>query len=316
MKINAIMSDYLDPNNEELLKDFFIEAEMQVDALEQNILVLENDPSDHDAIDEIFRAAHTLKGAAATVQMTKMSEFTHLVEDVLDAIRSDEVHAGEQVVDILLNSIDVIKGMLSAQKEGSSYDEDISDLQSKLRSLLQSGTVAPQPGGKRAAAQTTAAVSAEQSAPAAQTPAAVSGTSTLSEYDLLELKAAAEAGETVYQVMIEFNEDHPMNSIGGIQVFAAMKDIGTVLKTVPDFEQLYEDQFFPVVYYYVSSDSPVDAIERKVHIPEVVLETQVTPVDQMAAGAAEQQPEAAREAPVQAASRDYATKESPAAAPA
>ena len=46
MKINAIMSDYLDPNNEELLKDFFIEAEMQVDSLEQNILVLENDPSD------------------------------------------------------------------------------------------------------------------------------------------------------------------------------------------------------------------------------------------------------------------------------
>ena len=314
MKINAIMSDYLDPNNEELLKDFFIEAEMQVDALEQNILVLENDPSDHDAIDEIFRAAHTLKGAAATVQMTKMSEFTHLVEDVLDAIRSDEVHAGEQVVDILLNSIDVIKGMLAAQKEGSSYEEDISDLQSKLRSLLQSGAVAPQSEGERSGAQT-AAASAEQPAPAAQAPAAASGVSTLSEYDLLELKAAAEAGETVYQVMVEFNEDHPMNSIGGIQVFAAMKDIGTVLKTVPDFEQLYEDQFFPVVYYYVSSDSPVDAIEHKVHIPEVVLETQVTPVDQMAAGAAEQQPEAAREAPVQAASRDYATKESPAAAP-
>ncbi|MDZ7792323.1 MAG: chemotaxis protein CheA [Spirochaetia bacterium] len=289
------MSDYLDPNNEELLKDFFIEAEMQVDALEQNILVLENDPSDHDAIDEIFRAAHTLKGAAATVQMTKMSEFTHLVEDVLDAIRSNEVHAGEQVVDILLNSIDVIKGMLSAQKEGSSYDEDISDLQSKLRSLLQSGTVAPQSGGKPIAAQP---------APAAQATAAGSGESTLSEYDLLELKAAAETGETVYQVMVEFNEDHPMNSIGGIQVFAAMKDIGTVLKTVPEFEKLYEDQFFPVVYYYVSTDSPVDAIERKVHIPDVVSDTQITTVDQIAAGAVEKQPEPFQKAPAQAATRE------------
>src|SRR6056297_3079302 len=176
MKINAIMSDYLDPNNEELLKDFFIEAEMQVDALEQNILVLDNDPSDHDAIDEIFRAAHTLKGAAATVQMTKMSEFTHLVEDVLDAIRSNEVHASEQVVDILLNSIDVIKGMLSAQKEGSSYEEDISDLQSKLRSLLQSGTVAPQ-AGKTSSTGHTAAASAEQPSPTAQAPAAGAGVS-------------------------------------------------------------------------------------------------------------------------------------------
>jgi two-component system chemotaxis sensor kinase CheA len=44
MKVYIKMSDYLDPNNEELLKDFFIEAQMQVEMLEQNILVLENDP--------------------------------------------------------------------------------------------------------------------------------------------------------------------------------------------------------------------------------------------------------------------------------
>ena len=51
------MSDYLDANNEELLKDFFAEAEQQVETLESNILVIENDPSNHEAIDEIFRAA-------------------------------------------------------------------------------------------------------------------------------------------------------------------------------------------------------------------------------------------------------------------
>ena len=50
------MSDYLDINNEELLKDFFSEAEQQVENLESNILVIENDPSNHEAIDEIFRA--------------------------------------------------------------------------------------------------------------------------------------------------------------------------------------------------------------------------------------------------------------------
>ncbi|MDR2922699.1 MAG: Hpt domain-containing protein, partial [Treponema sp.] len=60
------MSDYLDPNNEELLKDFFSEAQMQVDTLEQNILVLESEGANKDAVDEIFRAAHTLKGGSAT----------------------------------------------------------------------------------------------------------------------------------------------------------------------------------------------------------------------------------------------------------
>lgn len=286
MKINAIMSDYLDPNNEELLKDFFIEAEMQVDSLEQNILVLENDPSDHDAIDEIFRAAHTLKGAAATVQMTKLTEFTHLVEDVLDAIRSNEVMASEQVVDILLNSIDVIKAILAAQKEGSSYDEDISDLQTKLRALLEGGGASPQADKTPQASKATHAAVSQPSAPEGEAePVTSSAGGNLSEYDLLELKEAAESGESVYQVRVEFNEDHPMNTIGGVQVFAALKDIGTVLKTDPEFEQLYEDQFYPFVYYYVSTAASVDVIQKKVHIPDAVLSKSIIPIDDLSPGA-------------------------------
>ena len=69
------MSDYLDINNEELLKDFFSEAEQQVENLESNILVIENDPTNHEAIDEIFRAAHTLKGNSATVEFSEISHF-------------------------------------------------------------------------------------------------------------------------------------------------------------------------------------------------------------------------------------------------
>ena len=82
------MSDYLDLNNEELLKDFFSEAEQQVQALESNILVIETDPSNTEAIDEIFRAAHTLKGGSATVEMHELSGFTHVVEDLLDVLRA------------------------------------------------------------------------------------------------------------------------------------------------------------------------------------------------------------------------------------
>ena len=103
------MSDYLDINNEELLKDFFSEAEQQVENLESNILVIENDPSNREAIDEIFRAAHTLKGGSATVEMTELSGFTHVVEDLLDEIRSDRVDVTGPVVDVLLSSIDVYR---------------------------------------------------------------------------------------------------------------------------------------------------------------------------------------------------------------
>ena len=117
------MSDYLDPNNEELLQDFFAEAEQQVENLESNILVIENDPNNHDSIDEIFRAAHTLKGGSATVEMTELSTFCHDVEDLLDALRGGTASVTEPIVDVLLTSIDTIKAMLEARKNGSVYQE-------------------------------------------------------------------------------------------------------------------------------------------------------------------------------------------------
>ena len=130
------MSDYLDINNEELLKDFFSEAEQQVEILESSVLVIEQNPEDKDAVDEIFRAAHTLKGGAATVEMTELSQFTHAVEDLLDAIRSGSVQISEDTVDILLKSIDIIKLMLSARSSGSVYSDDVSDMVNRLRSFI------------------------------------------------------------------------------------------------------------------------------------------------------------------------------------
>ncbi|MDR0708517.1 MAG: Hpt domain-containing protein, partial [Spirochaetaceae bacterium] len=130
------MSDYLDPNNEELLKDFFSEAQMQVDTLEQNILVLENEGGNKDAVDEIFRAAHTLKGGSATVEMMELSHFTHMVEDVLDAIRSDQLAVNEDVVDTLLAAIDIIKAMLEQRMNGAVYREDTSQMEARLEAMI------------------------------------------------------------------------------------------------------------------------------------------------------------------------------------
>ncbi|MGC9311164.1 MAG: chemotaxis protein CheW [Sediminispirochaetaceae bacterium] len=289
------MSDYLDPNNEELLKDFFIEAESQVDTLEQNILVLENDPGERDAIDEIFRAAHTLKGAAATVQMTNLAEFTHLVEDVLDAIRSSEISADEHAVDVLLNSIDVIKEMLEAKRENREFDADISDLKDQLSGLLSSAGPA---GGQKAGGQKQGKdkTGKQKSAKAAdKTKSSTAGKALgkagvgLSEYDVLELNDAAGAGEHVFQVKVEFNEDHPMNTIGGVQVFAALRDVGTVLKTDPEFEQLYEDQFFPVVCYYISTAESMDTINSKLAMPDVVLRTSIAAIEELESGGADEE---------------------------
>jgi len=258
------MSDYLDPNNEELLKDFFLEAELQVETLEQNILTLENDPGNKEAVDEIFRAAHTLKGAAATVQMNELAEFTHLCEDVLDEIRSEKVAVNEGVVDTLLNAIDIIKAILESRKEGQVFEEDISQISLALQEYLDGTHGAPKSKktGKKPAN--------DQDVPSSEA---------VSEYELLEMQEAAGAGKSVYRVSVQFIEDNPMNSVGGIQVFALLKKSGIILKTVPDFEELYLDKYFPQVDYFLGTELPESEVTGLLSLPDVISDIQVTPLN-------------------------------------
>jgi two-component system chemotaxis sensor kinase CheA len=298
------MSDYLDPNNEELLKDFFSEAQMQVDTLEQNILVLENEGANKDAVDEIFRAAHTLKGGSATVEMMELSHFTHLVEDVLDAIRSDQLAINEDVTDTLLSAIDVIKAMLEQRMNGAVYQEDTSQIEARLSALLPEGS-ARKKGGAKASAP--AARTAAPAAPPAAKPAASGGNSGggsgLTENEIRELKESVDGAMPIYRVSVKFDESSLMNTVGGIQIYAVLKNKGTVLKTTPDFEQLYEDNFFPTVDYYVATQQKSDDIKKSVILPDVSLDATVTDISTLspAPRAAAPKPAPAPKAPAPAA---------------
>jgi len=298
------MSDYLDPNNEELLKDFFAEAQAQVETLEQNVLVLENEIDNRDAVDEIFRAAHTLKGGAGTVEMGELAEFTHLVEDVLDGIRSGKAKVGESLIDALLGSIDVIKAMLQARMEGGVYEGDTSTIKATLASFL------PAQAKTKAAPRPTAP--AAKAAPA--TPAA-EPSGDLSEYELLELREAAGPGRKIVKLSLEFNPDNVMKTVSAIHAFAALRDVGTVLKTSPDFEKLYEDAFYPVVEYYLATDLGTEDIRRKALIPDVVLSARAEELGTEAVPRREPQPER-QAAPAARPQPKAAVVEAPAPAPA
>ena len=283
------MSDYLDINNEELLKDFFSEAEQQVEQLESNILVIEQDPTNKEAIDEIFRAAHTLKGGSATVEMSELSGFTHAVEDLLDAIRSNQVTVTEETIDLLLHSLDIIKDMLAARSNGEVYGQDVSETVTKLRSYIPN---------KKDTKKTTA--KAAQPKPAAPKPAvqpqvktassgdenAVDPSSLLSEYEILELREAVPADNKVYAIRVQFDEASLMNTVGGIQVFAALKQSAMVLKTIPDFDALYEDEFHPEVLYYVASAETESSLLSIANIPDVTLNAAIDELTFSAEGSA------------------------------
>ena len=273
------MSDYFDINNEELLKDFFSEATQQVEVLESNILVIEQNPQDYGAVDEIFRAAHTLKGGSATVEMMELSSFTHAMEDLLDQVRSKVVPITEDVVDLLLKAIDIIKAMLESRTNGVPYAEDVSDMVAKLRSY-----VPDKKGGAKKA--TAPKVQAPPPPPKEEPQEEVSVASVdavdvgkyFSEYEFLELKEAVK-GSKLYTVLVTFDENYPMNTVGGIQVFAGLKQCGNVLKTVPDFDSLYEDVFHEKVLYFVGSSKSLEEVKDVASINEVTLKVEVAEPD-------------------------------------
>lgn len=260
------MSDYLDATNEELLKDYFSESEQMVDNLESNILAIEQDPNNHDAIDEIFRAAHTLKGNSATVEFTEISHFAHTMEDLLDEVRSDRVKVTEDVVDTLLTALDVIKAMLESRTNGSIYGESVDEISNKIRSMIPDGS------GKSKAAPAPskpAAAPAQQSAPSSTSSGEI--VVALSEYELAELKQGCTDGQKLWAVNVVFDENNPMNSVGGIQIYAALKNRGTILKTEPDFEELYEDEFHREVVYYIASSNDANQIEDTAFMDDVTI---------------------------------------------
>lgn len=267
------MSDYLDSSNEELLKDYFSEAEQMIDNLESNILAIESDPSNHDAIDEIFRAAHTLKGNSAAVEFTEVAHFAHTMEDLLDEVRSDKVKVNEGIIDVLLNALDMIKAMLESRQNGGVYEDGVEELSARITAFIPGkGGAAPAP------------VSAPKpAAPAPAAPAAPVSVD-LSEYELEELKQNRGSGEKLWQVKVTFDENNPMNSVGGIQVFAALKSCGTVLKTVPDFDALYEDKFYKDVTYFISTTATGDQLEDTAFLDDVTLSTDAQNIDDAASG--------------------------------
>lgn len=287
------MSDYLDINNEELLKDFFSEAEQQVFTLESNILIIENDPANHDAIDEIFRAAHTLKGGSATVEMHELSGFTHILEDLLDVIREGALVVTAPVVDLLLESLDIIKAMLEARASGSVYSKDVSDIKAHLTAMIP----VKEPKKKASVKKTIPSPVAATPSVASSSVQTTDGAGLLSEYEVLELGEAVPSGSQVFLVKVFFDEANPMNTVGGIQVFASLKQAGQVLKTIPDFDALYEDQFHENVIYFLASTEEVDLIHRAATVSDVTTTVEVSLFEfQNSDPAITQQPAAAKPA--------------------
>ena len=258
------MDDYI----KSLLKDFFEEAFDMLDRLEQNILILDKDRNNTDAVQEIFRAVHTLKGSAGAVELFDTQKYAHRFEDLLDLIRNNEIKVDDKTVDILLKGIDILKELINSASEEKEYsgniEEEIKNLEAFKNSKLGSSNSS----------------SSESSAESLNIS---TDSNSGGKYDNLDfdnsildsIRENAEDGVKTKLVFVKFNAESPMKTVGGVQVYVGLKDSGEIIASVPPLQNLEGDEFYQNVIYVLETVEEDEKIINDITLPEITEEIKI-----------------------------------------
>jgi len=115
------------------LKVFLQEADDLIELLDEDFIRLGQEADNADLLQEIFRAAHTLKGSSGMLGFTAMASLTHAMEDLLDRVRKHTLQVTPELVDALLASLDGLKALKSSLADGSDTTLDVAPLVAMLR---------------------------------------------------------------------------------------------------------------------------------------------------------------------------------------
>ena len=118
----------------EIFNEFVVEAEENLQQIEENLLELEKDPTNEELLNATFRAMHTLKGGAGFLGLTAIVEVAHAAEDVLGKLRSGELQLTPEINDAILEAVDFIRSALPRYEAGEEVEVP-EDLVQKLRSI-------------------------------------------------------------------------------------------------------------------------------------------------------------------------------------
>lgn len=123
-----------------LLTKFTVEAAKHCDQIEKELLTLEAQGFSSEILDSVFRAAHTIKGAARMLKLTGISTVAHRMEDVFELLRSGQSNLSQEVMDLLLKGVDTIRQLLAAVAAEAPLPEPLPPVCFELEEFLQKDT--------------------------------------------------------------------------------------------------------------------------------------------------------------------------------
>ncbi len=253
--------------------DIFIdETNGHIQDLSDNIMILENEPENKDTVNEIFRAAHSLKGMAGTMGFKRMQRLTHDMENVFQEVRNDNLKVNSALIDILFKCLDAIEGYLNNVKATSDEGtEDNEALINLLNDYLKGDAV---PSAEPAS-------EAKEEAPDTTDAAADSAASfkTLS-LDADSVDKLKDAKGNLYGFTVHIHKECLLKAARAFLVFKAVEEYGEILIYNPSFQDIEDEKFdfdFSIIVCCETELAPVLEAVKAVSEIESVEADKVTP---------------------------------------
>lgn len=217
--------------SDEEISVFLDELEEKIQVLNENILVLEQEGENQEALQEIFRAAHTIKGSSAVMGYDKMASLTHEIENLFDQMRKGLLPVTRPLVDTLFMAFDTLQE-LRDEILGKDVSVDIGPAVAALGQFKETLT------------QTGAAQDVARSdVNAAGGAAANAGILDLETVDEEVIREAEVKGFQAFWITVELDPGCQMKSVRAFLVFETLQLLGEVIKSRPAAEDIQEGKF-------------------------------------------------------------------------
>ncbi len=258
--------------------DMFIEESREhLQAINDNLLLLENDTENVDIVNDVFRSAHTLKGMSATMGFEDMSSLTHQMENVLDLVRNHQLKLNSEIMDVIFQCVDVLESMVEDIVEGGDGKADVSELVKKLQAILAGDF-----DGTKGSSATDGPVEQKNessSESAANNVSATGSYLSLDEFAITVIKQSLDSGHRVYYIKTVVEEECLLKSARAYMVFNNLEQIGEIIKSEPSVQELEDENFeqeFEVIFI---TDKNKEEVEKSVMSVSEIESVQIEEMD-------------------------------------
>lgn len=256
------------------LEIFIDETKEHLQTLSDQLMILETEPDNMETINEIFRAAHSLKGMAGTMGYKRMQRLTHDMENVFQEIRSGNMKVQPELIDVLFRGLDALEGylanILESADEGTEDNEEIINTLNSIADKAKGGT------GEVPVPTPTAAPSDDKSAASDGNKAKYENIR-ISDYEKATFEKAKEENLNILGITVYLQDSCILKAARAFLVFKCLEELGEVMKAEPNVQDIEDEKFdydFSLVYFTKESAEKVKAaIENVSEIKEAVVGT-------------------------------------------